>query len=202
MHGVHVPLGYHGVDRRVRGAVHRACCSRLRCSCSRGGTSSRRSASSHSAVRRDASSWLPCCWRAAVQVAGRCASARIRCRRGDRGHRSTSRSGVALAPARRPATPRWPRICTGSARFSTTAAPSSGSTRWRVGAGRRPPPSLAADDYPLLYPLLDITTTLDPRFNIAYRFGAIFLAEPYPARRRPARSRDRAAREGSARAAR
>lgn len=34
--------------------------------------------------------------------------------------------------------------------------------------------------YELLYPLLDITTTLDPRFTIAYRFGAIFLAEPYP----------------------
>jgi hypothetical protein len=34
--------------------------------------------------------------------------------------------------------------------------------------------------YPLLYPLLDLTTSLDPRFNIAYRFGAIFLAEPYP----------------------
>jgi hypothetical protein len=29
----------------------------------------------------------------------------------------------------------------------------------------------------LLYPLLDITTSLDPAFNIAYRFGAIFLAE-------------------------
>jgi tetratricopeptide (TPR) repeat protein len=34
--------------------------------------------------------------------------------------------------------------------------------------------------YELLYPLLDITTTLDPRFSIAYRFGAIFLSEPYP----------------------
>jgi hypothetical protein len=34
--------------------------------------------------------------------------------------------------------------------------------------------------YDLLYPLLDITTTLDPFFNIAYRFGAIFLAESYP----------------------
>ena len=31
-----------------------------------------------------------------------------------------------------------------------------------------------------LYPLLDITTTLDPRFNIAYRFGAIFLSAKYP----------------------
>ena len=45
-----------------------------------------------------------------------------------------------------------------------------------------PPASIAAlsDAYPLLYPMLDITTTLDPRFNIAYRFGAVFLAEPYP----------------------
>ena len=43
-----------------------------------------------------------------------------------------------------------------------------------------PPPSIAADAYPLLYPLLDITTTLDPRFNIAYRFGSVYLAEPYP----------------------
>jgi len=46
------------------------------------------------------------------------------------------------------------------------------------------PPLLAAvepNDYRQLYPLLDITTTLDPRFNVAYRFGAVFLAEPYPA---------------------
>jgi hypothetical protein len=35
-------------------------------------------------------------------------------------------------------------------------------------------------DYSLLYPLLDITTTLDPLFNIAYRFGAILLSEEYP----------------------
>jgi hypothetical protein len=34
--------------------------------------------------------------------------------------------------------------------------------------------------YELLYPLLDITTSLDPYFNIAYRFGAIFLSEGYP----------------------
>jgi len=31
----------------------------------------------------------------------------------------------------------------------------------------------------LLFPLLDITTSLDPAFNLAYRFGAIFLAEEY-----------------------
>jgi hypothetical protein len=46
-----------------------------------------------------------------------------------------------------------------------------------------PPPLLAvpsSDDYALLYPILDLTTSLDPRFTIAYRFGAVFLAEPYP----------------------
>jgi hypothetical protein len=50
-------------------------------------------------------------------------------------------------------------------------------------AASQPAPSQVsrpALNYDLLYPLLDITTTLDPRFNIAYRFGAIFLAEPYP----------------------
>jgi tetratricopeptide (TPR) repeat protein len=34
--------------------------------------------------------------------------------------------------------------------------------------------------YELLYPLLDLTTTLDPRFTVGYRFGAIFLSEPHP----------------------
>ena len=34
--------------------------------------------------------------------------------------------------------------------------------------------------FELLYPLLDLTTTLDPRFSVAYRFGAIFLSEPPP----------------------
>ena len=34
--------------------------------------------------------------------------------------------------------------------------------------------------YDLLYPLLDLTTSLDPYFDVAYRFGAVFLAEPYP----------------------
>ena len=35
-------------------------------------------------------------------------------------------------------------------------------------------------NYDLLYPLLELVTTLDPRFTVAYRFGAIFLAEPPP----------------------
>jgi hypothetical protein len=38
----------------------------------------------------------------------------------------------------------------------------------------------SAEEYNLLYPLLDITTTLDPNLIIAYRFGAIFLEEPPP----------------------
>jgi tetratricopeptide (TPR) repeat protein len=34
--------------------------------------------------------------------------------------------------------------------------------------------------YALLFPMLDLATTLDPYFSIAYRFGSIFLGEPYP----------------------
>jgi len=34
--------------------------------------------------------------------------------------------------------------------------------------------------FELLYPLIDITITLDPRLEIAYRYGATFLAEPRP----------------------
>ena len=36
------------------------------------------------------------------------------------------------------------------------------------------------ESYELLHPMLDLTTTLDPRFNIAYRFGSVFLSEKYP----------------------
>jgi tetratricopeptide (TPR) repeat protein len=35
-------------------------------------------------------------------------------------------------------------------------------------------------NYELLFPLVDLTTTLDPYFSIAYRFGAIFLSEAPP----------------------
>jgi hypothetical protein len=38
----------------------------------------------------------------------------------------------------------------------------------------------APQRYRLLYPLLDLTTSLDPNFAVAYRFGAIFLAERDP----------------------
>jgi len=60
-----------------------------------------------------------------------------------------------------------------------------GGTRKQLdpnATGGSPPPSTRPGPgrYALLYPLLDITTTLDPKFNIAYRFGSIFLAEPPP----------------------
>ena len=35
--------------------------------------------------------------------------------------------------------------------------------------------------FELLRPLIEITTTLDPRLEIAYRYGAVFLCEPPPA---------------------
>jgi tetratricopeptide (TPR) repeat protein len=35
-------------------------------------------------------------------------------------------------------------------------------------------------NFELLYPLLDLVTSLDPHFRVAYRFGAIFLTEEYP----------------------
>lgn len=35
-------------------------------------------------------------------------------------------------------------------------------------------------DFSLLEPLIDITVSLDKRFEIAYRYGAIFLSEPKP----------------------
>ena len=38
----------------------------------------------------------------------------------------------------------------------------------------------SAARYDLLYPLLDLTTSLDPRFRVAYNFGSFFLSEPVP----------------------
>jgi hypothetical protein len=59
-----------------------------------------------------------------------------------------------------------------------------GGTKRRLafgGPGTPPPSGIAASsDYEQLYPMLDVTTTLDPRFKIAYRFGAVFLAEAFP----------------------
>lgn len=38
----------------------------------------------------------------------------------------------------------------------------------------------ANKQYDILYPLLDLTTSLDPYFDVAYKFGSVFLAEQYP----------------------
>ena len=62
-----------------------------------------------------------------------------------------------------------------------------GAAKGRLAArplAPEPPPMLAAvesTEFSELYTLLDITTTLDPLFDIAYRFGSVFLAEAYPA---------------------
>jgi tetratricopeptide (TPR) repeat protein len=61
----------------------------------------------------------------------------------------------------------WLPTSTGFAPFSTTAATASHAAR-------------RAASNELLYPLLDLTTSLDPRFSTAYRFGAIFLAMAPP----------------------
>ena len=46
-----------------------------------------------------------------------------------------------------------------------------GGTRLSAGPDTR---------FDLLYPLLDLTTSLDPHFRVAYLLGSIFLAEPPP----------------------
>jgi hypothetical protein len=46
--------------------------------------------------------------------------------------------------------------------------------------GRQGLSTSADKNYDLLYPLLDLVTTLDPRFTVAYRFGSIFLSETPP----------------------
>jgi len=40
-------------------------------------------------------------------------------------------------------------------------------------------------NFDLLWPLLDVTTALDPHLIVAYRFGAIFLSEPEAGANRP-----------------
>ena len=46
-----------------------------------------------------------------------------------------------------------------------------GATRLRTGGEKR---------FENLYPFLDMATSLDPQFTVAYRFGAIFLSEAPP----------------------
>ncbi len=46
--------------------------------------------------------------------------------------------------------------------------------------GRERQKPVSQRDYRQLFPLLDIATTLDPHFVVAYQSGALFLAEPAP----------------------
>ena len=48
----------------------------------------------------------------------------------------------------------------------------------QYGSDRRAPN--APNRFALLYPMLDMTTTLDPNFDVAARLGAVFLSEGYP----------------------
>ena len=64
----------------------------------------------------------------------------------------------------------WSRTSIGCAPWSITAA---SAPRARTAASQ-------AANFDLLYPLLDLVTSLDPHFKVAYRFGAIFLTEAYP----------------------
>ena len=50
----------------------------------------------------------------------------------------------------------------------------------RLAGASEPHGSQSAANFDLLYPLLDLVTSLDPHFKVAYRFGALFLTEPYP----------------------
>ena len=84
------------------------------------------------------------------------------------------REGGAIMYVRSPATVR--RVALG---FDAIAADTYwirtlqhyGSTKLSTDPGKR---------YDQLYPLLDLTTSLDPHFDIAYKFGAIFLSERFP----------------------
>jgi hypothetical protein len=52
-----------------------------------------------------------------------------------------------------------------------------GGKRGAIADGTSP---AGTNNFDLLYPLLDLVTSLDPHFKVAYRFGAIFLTEAYP----------------------
>jgi tetratricopeptide (TPR) repeat protein len=46
--------------------------------------------------------------------------------------------------------------------------------------GRQRLSQVEGKTYDLLYPYLNLVTSLDPQFTVAYRFGAIFLSERHP----------------------
>ncbi len=89
-----------------------------------------------------------------------------------------------LAPPRAPAPPAlWLRAPEAARRVMLSFTDLAADVYWvravvHYGGERRAP--AASGRYALLYPLLDLTTTLDPHFDVAARMGAIFLSEGYP----------------------
>lgn len=68
-------------------------------------------------------------------------------------------------------------------RLSLGYAPLVADTYWMravVYYGGQRLSEAATRNFDLLFPMLDLVTSLDPRFRVAYRFGAIFLTEAYP----------------------
>ncbi len=53
-------------------------------------------------------------------------------------------------------------------------------SRRQLNADAQSQGTASTSNYELLYPLLDMVTTLDPHFKVAYRFGSVFLADAPP----------------------
>lgn len=89
-----------------------------------------------------------------------------------------------LAPARAPVVPTlWLQSPDLARRVMLSFTDLAADVYWvravvYYGGERRAAP--ADGRYALLYPLLDMATTLDPHFDVAARLGAIFLSEGYP----------------------
>ena len=161
VHGLPLPPGFVLVHAWLRRAVHRrpACWPRSRRS--RGGSSSDGPASS--ALAGAAAAALAVIGAGRGDPAAR-ASATRRCRRRPSGSCTCGREARPTAYSCR--SMRWRLTSTGSAPSSTTDATASRArTQAASNCSSR---------------LLDLTTTLDPHFNIAYRFGAIFLVHEPP----------------------
>lgn len=93
-------------------------------------------------------------------------------------------AGDRLAPPRQPPPPTlWLQSPEATRRIMLSFTDLAADVYWtravvHYGGERRA--QAASGRYALLYPLLDMTTTLDPHFDVAARMGAIFLSEGYP----------------------
>ena len=179
VHAQPVAIGYMALTDRLRPRLHHGAAARPRCCCSRGGTSNDRPAPRALIA-------LPL---VAVLIAGSIGLQVARDRR-----YATDRPAEQMLYVQSPAVIK---------RMALSYQALAADVYWiralqHFGGGTRSS-TTSERHFELLYPLLDLATTLDPHFNIAYRFGAIFLSEPPPRRPGPARPGDRAAAEGTRR---